>query len=245
MPEQWDPVSKQPAFKSGAVRIEKCVQKEGQEETQAKEQQTAAIHSVETQKRNTTDTEQAESSQSGRPRVRRLELWLGATIEALDMLVDVYDHLVPRLIHDFDVHSGLLVMHRITTDIIKQLKPQVDKYHESQQFGRSVAQRLRDTIFPSEIRHGDPYEALAALQSLQLFLTYIDDHLVALLPASEAIWDTEFVEAVMFAQASIARQKAWAAQHIKVKSPQTLLVPLAMPEDLTVPDSSLAGTLRS
>ena len=227
------------------MRIEKCVQKEGQEEVQAKEQQTAAIHSVETRKRQKNGTEQAESSQSGPPRVRRLELWLGATIEALDMLVDVYDHMLPRLIHDFDIHSGLLVMHRITTEIIKKFKPVVEKYHESQQYGRSIAQRLRDAIFPSETRHGDPYEALAALQSLQMFLTYIEDYLVALLPASEAIWDTEFVETVTFAQGGIARQKAWAAQHIKVKSPQTLLVPMAMPEDLNQPDSSLAGTLRS
>lgn len=226
------------------MRIEKCVQKEGQEETQAKEQQTAAIHSVETRKRQTTVSEQAQNSQSGPPRVRRLELWLGATLEALDMLVGVYDHLLPRLIHDFDVHSGLLVMHRITTEIIQKFKRVIDRYHESQQYGRSVAQRLRDAIFPREIRHGDPYEALAALQSLQLFLTYIEDHLVALLPASQAIWDTEFVEAVTFAQGGIGRQKAWAAQHIKVKSPQTLLVPMAMPEDLKQPDSSLAGTLR-
>lgn len=242
--EQWDPVSKQPAFKSGAVRIEKTIQKEGQERLHAKEQQTAAIKSVETNKKQTTTIPQPQSVQDSPPRVRRLELWLGATFEAMQMLIDFYDHLIPRLIHDFDVQSGMLVMHRIATETCKRFKPIVERYHESKQYGRSVARRLLDTIIPKDINKSDPYEALAALQSLQLFLTYIDDHLVALLPASQALWDKGFLDAVQFGQYSIMRQKAWASNHIKTKSPQTLLVPMTMPEDLNSPDSSLAGILK-
>ncbi|KAL2364661.1 hypothetical protein RJZ56_002427 [Blastomyces dermatitidis] len=56
--------------------------------------------------------------------------------------------------------------------------------------------------------------------------TYIEGHLTGLQPASMAIWDEQFVEAVSFAQSGIQRQKAWATQHVKVKSPQTLLVPM-------------------
>lgn len=243
--EQWDPVSKQPAFKSGAVRIEKTVQKEGKEKLHAKEQQTAVVHSVEMKKKQTTSIpQQPQTDQDSPPRVRRLELWLGATFEAMKMLIDFYDHLIPRLIHDFDVQSGLLVMHRIATETCKRFKPIVEKYHESKQYGRSVSQRLLDTIIPKDINKSDPYEALAALQSLQLFLTYIDDHLVALLPASQALWDKDFLGAVQFGQDSIMRQKAWASNHIKTKSPQTLLVPMTIPEDLNSPDSSLAGTLK-
>lgn len=150
----------------------------------------------------------------------------------MKMLLDIYDHLIPRLVHDYDVQTGLQVMHRIAADAVKQLKPQIERYQESQQYGHSVTKSLRDAIFPQEISQQDPYEALAALQSLQLFLTYIDSHLLALLPASQALWDTNFVQAVEFAQDAITRQKLWATQHIKVKSPQTLLVPTAMPEEL-------------
>lgn len=240
--EQWDPVSKQPFFKSGAVRIEKCVQREGQE-TQAKEQQTAAIDSVKMRKKHTTSIT-SDSNKNSAPRVRRLDLWIGATHEAMEMLMDIYEHLIPRLIHDYDVQSGLFVMHRIAADATKQLKPQVEKYHESQQYAHSVASTLRHAMFPRETSQKDPYEALVALQSLQLFLTYIDSHLLALLPASQALWDTEFVQAVTFAQDAISRQKSWASQHIKVKGPQTLLVPMAMPEELYSPESGLSRAFR-
>lgn len=84
----------------------------------------------------------------------------------MNMLIHFYDHLVPRLIHDFDVQSGLLVMYRIATETCKRFKPIVEKYHESKQYGRSVSQRLLDTIMPKDINKSDPYEALAALQSL-------------------------------------------------------------------------------
>lgn len=145
---------------------------------------------------------------------------------------------------DGNVQSGLFVMHRITADATKQLKPQVEKYHESQQYAHSVANTLRHVMFPQETSQKDPYEVLAALQSLQLFLTYIDSHLLALLPASQALWDTEFVQAVTFAQDAILRQKSWTSQHIKVKGPQTLLVPMAMPEELYSPESGLSGAVR-
>lgn len=218
--------------------------KKAKKKLHAKEQQTAAIHSVETEKKQITNIPQPQTDKDSPPRVRRLELWLGATYEAMQMLIEFYDHLIPRLIHDFDVQSGLLVMHRIATELCKRFKPIVERYHESKQYGRSVAQRLLDTITPKDMSKSDPYEALAALQSLQLFLTYIGDDLVALLPASQALWDEEFLDAVKFAQGSISRQKAWASNHTKRKSPQTLLVPMAMPEDMNSPDSSLAGIMK-
>ncbi|PGH14126.1 hypothetical protein AJ79_03243 [Helicocarpus griseus UAMH5409] len=240
--EQWDPVSKQPMFKSGAVRIEKCVQKEGRREQpdHAKEQQTSTVKHVE----ETKDQEALTKGLQTQHRVRRLELWMGATHEALEMLIEIYKDLIPRLVHDLEVQSGLEVMRRITTEILHTFQPLIDKYHESRQYGRSVAQRLRNAIFPQTEETHDPYEALAALQSLDLFLTYIEGHLTALMPASMAVWDEQFVGAVTFAQGSIQRQKAWVTQHIKVKSPQTLLVPMVEAGDLHAPESSMAGQLR-
>ncbi|KLJ07252.1 nitrate reductase-like protein [Blastomyces silverae] len=63
-------------------------------------------------------------------------------------------------------------------------------------------------------------------------------------PASMAIWDEQFVEVVLFAQSGIQRQKAWAAQHIKVKSPQTLLAPMVKQGGLHMPESSMAGQIH-
>jgi hypothetical protein len=233
--EQWDPVSKQPMFKSGAVRLEKCVQKE-------EERQTMAVRSVEQTKPDAENS--AGDTEKNKRLIRRLELWLGATDQALGMLRDIYVDVIPRLVHDMEIQAGLQVMRRITCEILDQVKPIVERYHESQQYGRRMAERLRDSIFPEIGESNDPYDALVALQSLDLFLTYIEGHLTALSPVSQALWDCDFIDAVKFAQQGIQRQKGWVNQHIKVKSPQTLLVPSAAPEELTGEDSRMAGHIR-
>lgn len=220
------------------MRIEKIVQREGGKENHAKEQDTAAI------KRAEEKATQPAKEDTDQPRVRRLELWLGATYEAIEALSDIYTNLIPRLVHDFEVHSGLQSLLRITEDMLNSLRPMVKRYRESEKYGRDVCQGLRDAIFPKPESHGDPYEALAALQSMQLFVTYIHGHLTALMPVSQAIWDSEFVDAVIFCEKQISRQEAWLTQKIKVKSPQSLLVPMAMPEELCVEGFSMGGRLR-
>lgn len=217
--EQWDPVSKQPMFKSGAVRIEKCVQKEARH---AIEEQSQAVQHVE---QTEMDTERKEN------RVRWLEMWLGATHEALEELRSVYNDIIPRLVKDLEIQAGLEIMLHITHDMIQTLEPVVHRYHESRLYGRKVCERLRGSLFPMD-EMNNSYESLIVLQSLDMFLTYIEGHLTALSPASQALWDRRFVDAVTFAQTSIQRQKAWVAQHIKVKSPQTLLVPQSPPREL-------------
>jgi hypothetical protein len=222
-------------FKSGAVRIEKCVRKE-------EERQTMAVRSVEQKKPDAASS--AGDNSKDKKLIRRLELWLGATDQALEMLRDMYVDMIPRLVHDMEIQGGLQVMRRITCEVLGQFKPIIERYHESQQYGRRVAERLRDSIFPAIGESNDPYEALAALQSLDLFLTYIEGHLTALSPVSQALWDCDFIDAVNFAQKGIQRQKGWVSQHIKVKSPQTLLVPSAAPEESSGEDSRMAGQIR-
>lgn len=212
------------------------------------EQQTAAIHRVEQKKSGGwhvgADTD-SDDKVGGKNRVRRLELWMGATYESVEILLDIYNRLIPKLVHDLEVQAGLEVMKRITTEILDKFTPLMDKYHGSLQYGRKVAERLRTALFTDAENSSDLYEALAALQSLQLFMTYIEGHLIALSPSSQALWDSEFIGAVDFAQSSMARQLSWVRQHIKVKAPQTLLVPTAWKGDLESEESSLAGRLRS
>ncbi|KAL4914762.1 hypothetical protein BDW62DRAFT_219835 [Aspergillus aurantiobrunneus] len=233
--EQWDPVSKQPMFKSGAVRIEKCVQKEPQHPI-ISEQQTAAIENIEKSKANASEVHRDRRQKD----VRWLEMWLGATHEALEMLRGIYSDLIPRLVHDLEIQAGLEVMRAITNDVIQTLEPVMQRYHESRMYGRDVCGRLRSSLFPMEEAPNNAYEALIVLQSLEMFLTYIEGHLTALSPASQALWDREFVEAVGLAQIGIQRQKAWVNQHIKVKSPQTLLVPQRPPKEVDTDASRLA-----
>ncbi|KAL6228733.1 hypothetical protein BDW75DRAFT_226355 [Aspergillus navahoensis] len=106
-------------------------------------------------------------------------MWLGATRESLDMLRQIYDNLIPRLVHDLEIQAGLEVMRRITADIITKLEPVVHRYHESRMYGRRVCERLWSALFPIEDNKDNSYETLIVLKSLEMFLTYIDGHLTA------------------------------------------------------------------
>ncbi|EEP79995.1 conserved hypothetical protein [Uncinocarpus reesii 1704] len=224
--EQWDPISKQPTFKSGAIRIEKCADEFGVVKIHARENHTSTVRHAEDVKREAVGRKPASGN------VRRLELWLGATHDTLEGLATIYNDLIPKLVHDMEIHAGLRVMNRITHDMLDALTPHMDKYHESHQYGHPAARHLRETTFADWSESLDPLEALNALVHLRMYMSYIEGHLIALGPASQAIWDKPFNEAVLFAQKELGRQQAWVAQHIKVKSPQTLLVPMVPKADL-------------
>lgn len=69
------------------------------------------------------------------------------------------------------------------------------------------------------------YEILIAMQSFWMYLSHVESHFTALVPASQALWDKEFIETVVFCMGQLTRMVAWVKQQIKVRSPQTLLVP--------------------
>ncbi|KAJ9322825.1 hypothetical protein DTO027B5_595 [Paecilomyces variotii] len=225
--ERWDPISKQPTFKSGAVRIEKI--EPGQVKIHAREQHSASVRKVQTEKPT------AQLVKHKVERTRRLELWLGTIFEAIQILKEICSQLIPTLIHDMEIRGGMKVMERIAESIQERLAPVVDTYKEQKVFGESVSRRVRDNLFPALDRNSDhePYEALTALQAFYMYLCHIDGHLVALHPASQAMWDENFFEAVKFSQQQITRMKSWTTQQMKTKAPQRLLVPMD-PTDETV-----------
>ncbi|GKT65013.1 periplasmic nitrate [Colletotrichum tofieldiae] len=214
--ERWDPISKQPMFKSGAVRIEKI---EASEKPQFPELQSAAEKSCLSKG---TDTTAVDDSLE---RKRHLESWLGETYESVKQLSDIYTNLLPDLIHDLEIEGGIRVMHRITEDVRKRLSEQVDKFGEDVRRGSRKATTLREVIFPPIDTQISAYEVMETLQGLHIYLSHIEGGLNALIPVSQACWDQEFFEAVQFGQTSMHRMQAWVNQQIKVKAPQSLLVP--------------------
>ncbi|KXX77641.1 Nitrate reductase [Madurella mycetomatis] len=219
--DRWDPISKQPLFKSGSVRIEK-IPASSDPGPHIPEPQTAAIQKTAAKDAvNTTDTKDLTN------RERRLELWLGETYETTVQLVEIYEKLIPSLIHDLEVEAGLRVLHQIAEGMRARLEPQVAKYGENQQRGHHRAHILREALFPApEDPWGGAYEVLEALQGLAVYLAHIQSSVTALLPAAQALWDQEFVAAVENAQGCLRRMRAWVMQQVMVRSPQTLLVPV-------------------
>ncbi|KAK5356139.1 hypothetical protein LTR11_011660 [Exophiala xenobiotica] len=92
--EQWDPISKQPQFKSSAVRVTK-IDPSDEDQLQAPELQTAAVRTKE--EHNTKQARQAGSKRGEEPTERFLGYWLGATFASIETLRDICDDLIPRI----------------------------------------------------------------------------------------------------------------------------------------------------
>lgn len=208
-------------FKSGAVRIEKIDAEDVTVQIHAKEDQSATIRNVED-----TKTE-AQNISDDSERERHLEFWLGATYEAINILLEICNTLSSQLVKDYEVYAGLRVIHTIGERMRSSMEPIVSKYGERKHYGESVSRHLRDNLFPPDRKTTVPYEELVTLQSLYMYLSHVESHIMALVPASQALWDNEFIDAVTFCKTQVTRQLGLVKQNIKVKSPQTLLVPTA------------------
>ncbi|KAH8819369.1 putative periplasmic nitrate reductase [Xylogone sp. PMI_703] len=217
--EQWDPISKQPMFKSGAVKIEKLTADEVK--VHIKHQQTLIEKKV-SQSKPDADT----IHDASQPRVRHVEYWISATYESTVTLLKICHTLPDRFIKDHEIHSGTRVLCRLAESISDGLKPMVDKYCSSNIESHSkISHLIQDTILNHSLNSTSPYEILVAMQGFYMYLSHVESHFVALVPASQALWDKDFIEVVSFCTGQITRMIAWVKQQIKVRSPQTLLVP--------------------
>lgn len=220
--EQWDPISKQPLFKSGSVRVEKVKAPDGSVKIHAREKQSTAVEQVAKYKPNAhaipTETTHRE---------RHLEFWLGATYEAINVLIEICGRLIPQHVTDLEIQGGIKNLKRISQNMHDSLKPHVDNYGEKYKYGLRVSTKLRDSIFPAveQERATSTYETLVALQMLYVYIGHVESHVRILSPAAQALWDGRFVESVTFCEGEIRRMKAWVNLQMATKAPQTLLVP--------------------
>ncbi|KAJ9644111.1 hypothetical protein H2199_003979 [Coniosporium tulheliwenetii] len=219
--ERWDPVSKQPRFKDGAVRIEKLPEANGEVQIHTKEQQSP------TEKRVAHDKQNAADIGHDTKRERHLELWFGATYDSVELLTEIYASLIPNITNEFEILQGLQILKSIAQSTCEILEPFVEKYTADEQYGKRISHALRDSVFPYGQEEGDThaYAALAGLLGLQVYLSNIEGHLNALVPASLALWDSQFSDAIGAAMRNIARSQSWVKHQITVRSPQTLVVP--------------------
>lgn len=210
-------ISKQPMFKSGAVRIEKTNVANG--EVEIHEQQSVSVSFVETAKANAIDVEDKAKHE------RHLPYWLGSTFESIEVLIEIYKRVLPQLMADKELHASIETLRGIAETMLHRLNPYMEKYGENKKYGRRVSEALKNVLFPERDARLGSYETLATLQALKMWYAHIDGHLLALQPTSKASWDKGFIDAVAYCQHQIGRLVAWADEHLKVRSPQTLLVP--------------------
>lgn len=185
---------------------------------QVKEGQSEAVSKVKKLRLNANDVG------NDSPRERHLEQWLGATFEALQLLEDMYEKLIPKLVQDPEVIAGLRVMRKITTNAVDTLRPYVERYSAKPLKGKRSFQAVHDAVLPDTDKTTS-YESLVALKGLFTCLADIDAHFIALIPSSQALWDADFHGAVAKAKKDVERMQEWAKHQLHVRSPQTLIVP--------------------
>lgn len=199
------------------MRIEKAA---SQPEPHIREQQSAALEQAAHKDVATTGTP-ADLTE----RERHLERWLGEVYETVVQLLDIYNGLVPALVQDREVESGLRILRGLAEGMRVALQREVAKLGEDRPWGQHQAHVLREALFPARDAPHTPFTVLETLQALHIYVARIQGGLYALEPASQALWDSEFQAAVADAQTTLRRTQAWIVQQIKVRSPQTLLVP--------------------
>ena len=227
--ERWDSVSKQPLFKSGAVRVKKV----NGVQVHAKERHTSFVEKKEQDR-----TQPGDYAGKNDKRARLLETWMSNTITSFETLRDICDHVIPQVEGaDFEISSGMQVMHGILTSCIDRAKPICEKYNIKQSHRHEMSETLRKHLFPEQLLEfsGSPtYDVMRILTAFYLFLAQIEAHLIALLPAAQAVWDEEFVKLVEHQNEQIGRIKAWTQQQLKSRGPQILMVPCR--EGVTIKD---------
>jgi ferredoxin-nitrate reductase len=219
-------------FKSGAVRVTK-VEKQDDGEVHIHEQQTSAVKRVEQIRKRHTATSPRET-----PELERyLEFWLAITFDAFKSLRSICDDLIPKMSHgDWEVCSGMQVMHRIVTLCVEHFEPHVLKYRAVGNFGHDINAKLKDNLFPADVvghfSGSESFDTMVALQGFYTFLSQIEAHLITLSPSAQATWDKAFISAVAFLQTQLGRMQAWTKQQLKSRAPQALLVPCQPAADL-------------
>lgn len=215
--ERWDSVSKQPRFKAGVVRLEKLSSEGDNDGVFCRSQRAEALPRAE-EKQNAEDV--ADKSE----RKRYLGIWLGETIESMKMLEEVFQKVKEGFSSDFELVAGLNVLSSIAQHAHDALAPIGEKYKASTSAVESTSSFLRDSI-SSICQESKGFAKLLALHRLSLFLGNIEGEVTALLPTSQALWDANFHQAINQVTEDIGRIKAWVLHMVKVRSPQTLIVP--------------------
>ena len=210
-------MSKQPRFKGGAIRISKASESSASHPQQQVARAAAAASAK----------PDASGIHDDSARGQHLTLWLGTTLETLALFSRACDTSLPTLVHDAEIVGGVRVLKIIADAALADLEPFAKKYAAQRAYGKRLAKSLGEAVFPwrDESKTASPYGALATLQGLLLFLANVQGHLSGLGPASQALWDAEFTDAVGKAEADVARCQNWVKQQIGVRAPQTLVVP--------------------
>lgn len=207
----WDPVSKQPYFKYAAVQVRKAGTAALAERVAG-----AAGKLVERAK------EAADGLLSGTHPAPRAHVadYVGALRGAHRQLAGALRDLKAVHFEESEMVAGFETLARFSEEVVADLGPFADAYGEHPP---KEPETLRQTLFPAA-RPG-PFGLLRDLGAVGLLATEAQTATVVLIQAAQGLRDAGFLAALMLADEHVKRQIAWAQNHVKHRTVQTLVVP--------------------
>ncbi|KAF8155472.1 putative periplasmic nitrate reductase [Crassisporium funariophilum] len=207
----WDPVSKQPYFKGGAVRIQR-------------------VDDVHIHERHPELALHRNPGAETQPVERRQHL--GDFICLYEYYAETIHTLYTTLIDEhqdhYELRTGLLTLHAIAKDAREALAPSAEKYRTpAVDRARANVDALRGALFPPA--QGKPtsgaFTTMVHMHGLYTILGAMEGILEVLRCAAAATFDAGFVGAVKEGEKGVRRQKRWVSQRLTVDAVQTLVVP--------------------
>ncbi|GAA5964111.1 hypothetical protein JCM8115_005345 [Rhodotorula mucilaginosa] len=216
----WDFVSKQPAFKSGAVRLTRL---EPGVQIHAQSQQ------YETEQKKSQAVRSNGAGNHDRTEHHRYLLDAIGEFEVFSReILDLMSQLAKKYSSAMEISHGLKLHKKLCKENVDKLQPFVEKYKDDERNAKVDVASLRAALFPENRRESGPYQTMMDLQGLATMTAHLLGWLAVLNPALQALHDVDFAEAISHATRSFSMLRAWSEDHNKVAAPQTLIVPVVL-----------------
>jgi hypothetical protein len=208
----WDPVSKQPLYKTAAVQLRKA----GAVQSSLGQRAADGAAKLADRAKELTDKVLSSAHQSR----SHVPDHLGLLAEANEEFIQACDSVSAHHIEETEVRYVLSLLAGFSREAVETLKPFRAKYgHRDSR----EAKNLRKELFSST--HIGALGLLRDLQNLFVLASEAQILLTTILQASQALRDPELLMACHHLQGQNKRQLAWLDTQIKHRAPHTLIVP--------------------
>lgn len=206
----WDPISKQPYFKTAAARLQKV------KATQKLAPQVPGPTMKMEKEEGATAGEAAELAPAARPHVSD---YLGILFDANSEFSHACDIVIDHHTEHLEIVTGLSSLKRYSQEISDLLMPFVDQY------GREMPDRpeiLRDALFD---KNTGEFGLLRDLHDLFIMASNVQIAATIINYAAEGLRDADLLKATAAIMEKAKLQMAWAKTHLRHQTGHALVVP--------------------
>ncbi|KAJ3056376.1 hypothetical protein HK097_007213 [Rhizophlyctis rosea] len=205
----WDPISKQPYFKFGAVKVAKVEDGDEVPTLSARD-----------------STRATDASDSGKAVTEGKHMHIGDYIAISDRTAETlkkaFTELHDKFPTDRELQQGMQSLHHLADEITEMMDPFMDKYD----CRNAPIEALVGPITPLHFTTPVTYGAMVAIHSLMPLIASLEITCKALNVALQSLLDPEFALVMRDVQELVRRMGRWVTGQTTTRSVQALTVPL-------------------